>query len=351
VSRPISCIVGVDVGATHTRALIATVDGEILGRGRAAGANRRSSGRALSVAIGTALNAALEECDASAVAHGVVGLAGVPDGQDVLAEVRAVWSANGLSGALEVVPDVVIAYAAGTPHDGGLVLAAGTGAIAAVVAGGQVVRRANGHGWIAGDEGSAVWIGIEGVRGVLRALDGRGPATTLTETMPPLLLRQSTGGQSLPVEIVAAIHALPPAALGGLAPAVVEAALAGDELSEAIVAAAANHLVDALMAVAPPSPPSAVVIAGSVLTSPGPIGDVVERHVRQRWPATPIVEVTSSEAGAAALALRALSGTPVDEALHARLCRPRVRPGLPPAGSPSPGRHNESGTDDHSRPG
>src|SRR5436305_8154 len=69
--------------------------------------------------------------------------------------------------------------------------AAGTGAGAAVIDDGALVRRADGYGWLVGDEGSGVWIGTEAVRAALRAYDGRGAPTTLAESVPRLLLGEA----------------------------------------------------------------------------------------------------------------------------------------------------------------
>ena len=82
-----------------------------------------------------------------------------------------------------VVPDLLAAFAAGTPAASGAVLVAGTGAGAAAVVDRQVVRQADGAGWLLGDIGSAVWLAREALVAVVAALDGRGPATALTEPL------------------------------------------------------------------------------------------------------------------------------------------------------------------------
>ncbi len=156
-----------------------------------------------------------------------------------------------------------------------------------------------------------MWIGIEGLRALFRSLDGRGPATALTETIPSVL-----GMEARSTAIVAAIHAQPPAALARLAPVVVEAALAGDEAAGAIVAA-----VTAVAAVAHATAGRRARRVGA--EERRAIGDAVEGRVRSQWPAAAIIEATSPEADAAALALRALTDAPVDAEFHARLCRLR----------------------------
>ncbi len=61
----------------------------------------------------------------------------------------------------------------------GVVIAAGTGAVALAV--GRSVARVDGWGSLVGDAGSGHWIGRAGIEAVLRAQDGRGSATALTD--------------------------------------------------------------------------------------------------------------------------------------------------------------------------
>jgi N-acetylglucosamine kinase-like BadF-type ATPase len=62
----------------------------------------------------------------------------------------------------------------------GGVLVAGTGSGATIVdTEGQVVR-VGGWEYLASDEGSAFWLGRAGLAAAVRAVDGRGPATSLT---------------------------------------------------------------------------------------------------------------------------------------------------------------------------
>ncbi len=60
----------------------------------------------------------------------------------------------------------------------GAVVAAGTGVVTLAV-GGDAVARVDGWGYLIGDAGSGYWIGREALAAVMRAFDGRGPATAL----------------------------------------------------------------------------------------------------------------------------------------------------------------------------
>jgi glucosamine kinase len=67
----------------------------------------------------------------------------------------------------------------------GAVVAAGTGVVTLAV-GQDAVSRVDGWGYIMGDAGSGYWIGREALDAVMRAYDGRGPATALTEPVRAL---------------------------------------------------------------------------------------------------------------------------------------------------------------------
>lgn len=62
----------------------------------------------------------------------------------------------------------------------GAVVAAGTGVVTLAV-GATDTARVDGWGWIMGDAGSGYWIGRAALEAVMRAYDGRGPATVLTD--------------------------------------------------------------------------------------------------------------------------------------------------------------------------
>ena len=95
-------------------------------------------------------------------------------------------SARALAGLLAgQVDEVFIAHDSVTSYLGALgdvsggVVAAGTGAVT-LAAGPGGVRRIDGWGHLLGDEGAGFWIGREALSAVLKAFDGRGPATSLT---------------------------------------------------------------------------------------------------------------------------------------------------------------------------
>lgn len=76
--------------------------------------------------------------------------------------------------------DSITSYLGALGDRTGVVVAAGTGVVTLAV-GDERVARVDGWGNIIGDAGSGYWIGRAGLDAVMRAHDGRGPATALTD--------------------------------------------------------------------------------------------------------------------------------------------------------------------------
>jgi N-acetylglucosamine kinase-like BadF-type ATPase len=243
-----------------------------------------------------------------------------------------------------VVTDIAVAFAAGTTAPAGIVVFSGTGAGAAAIDDGIIVRRADGYGWLVGDEGSAVWLGKEAVRAALAAFDGRGEPTILAESVPRALLGQQFVYEFIPSgavteppppsprrgaatvtatrirlpaqtrntitqAIIKEVYAAQPAALGKLGPVVSAAAMAGDSVARRIADKAAEWLlldVDSVRSAADVSVP--VVTAGSVLGD-GPVADAVRKGLRKRFANEP-TQAGDGAAGAAGMALRHLGIPP-----------------------------------------
>jgi N-acetylglucosamine kinase-like BadF-type ATPase len=203
-----------------------------------------------------------------------------------------------------VVPDIEVAFAAGTADPAGTVLIAGTGAVAARIEKREIAARADGVGWLLGDEGSGVWLGRRAAASAVAAMDGRGPRTVLMTAVPAAL------GVVADVQaVIGAVYAAPPSALGALA-RVVDAA-AGDPVADEIIAEAASRLVRTVRAVGGGGP---VVLAGGLLAAPTRVSE----RVRAALAASVPVVARDGAAGAAALAVHA-TGTPGALAAHRKL--------------------------------
>jgi N-acetylglucosamine kinase-like BadF-type ATPase len=84
-------------------------------------------------------------------------------------------------GEIVVVGDADIALYGATEGEPGLIVIAGTGSICCGINARGKIICAGGWGPVAGDEGGGSWIARRALRAIAHAVDGRGPATSLTD--------------------------------------------------------------------------------------------------------------------------------------------------------------------------
>lgn len=323
--RADALVLGLDIGATSTRALLATAAGERLGTGQAGGGNPNAHGPGPAAsALLKAVRGALAGVDPARVRAAVLGLAGghrlVTDPVTRSTYDRA-WRSAGLDCPYSVVSDALIAYAAGTAQPTGTVLVAGTGAVAAAVCGHELDRVADGHGWLLGDLGSGFWLGREAVRTTLSDLDRwsrPGPLATLVLTDVLGSAKVAPRPRTTAANLVQTLNTGPPIALAALAPLVMRAHAVGDPAAVDVVHRAADHLVDAVRTVRAPRAQTPIVLAGGVLTAATPVMDELRGRLAERWPEAPVVTAGDGAAAAAWLAARPIPGVDA-AAVHARL--------------------------------
>jgi glucosamine kinase len=215
----------------------------------------------------------------------VAGIAGVwlPEERQRVGQVLR-WMARERGLVIEqllVTSDAEIAIEGAFGGAPGVVLIAGTGTIAiGKTARGELVR-CGGWGIELDDEGSGAWIGREGLTAVVRALDGRGRPTQLTERLAALYpeIRPDQ-----PRTIVAAYNErlfdYPT-----LTPLVMACAAAGDEVCREILVRAAHHLAELLRALLRhfPTRPVPLVLMGGMLENHTPLAELFRREL-QRLP-------------------------------------------------------------------
>ena len=169
--------VGIDAGATKTRAFAVDRAGEVVGRGAGGGANLLASPDPQG-----SIGAALAEALAGRTAEAIVLSAAGGDRKADRERGRELLSRVAPAGArIRVTHDALAALYAGNPAGCGVVLIAGTGSIAYGRNDQGEETRAGGWGYLIGDEGSAVWCGLEALRAVAHAVDGRGAPTQLVD--------------------------------------------------------------------------------------------------------------------------------------------------------------------------
>jgi len=172
-------VLGIDAGGTKTVCLLADAQGAVVSEARGPGANLHAAGE---LAVEKVLHAVMESAigDRTIVPAAIcLGIAGV-DRHDEARTVAAIMRRIGHKSRVLVVNDALIALVAGAGDDPGIVIIAGTGSIVYGRSAAGDAARAGGWGHMIGDEGSGYWIGREALAAVMRASDGRGPATALT---------------------------------------------------------------------------------------------------------------------------------------------------------------------------
>jgi glucosamine kinase len=312
-------VLGIDGGGTRTRAVLARTSGVVIGAGAAAGANVHDvgpaeAGRQLALATAAAHQAA--SVQPGRLAAACFALAGIVTDADRSLARRAIEAA-GLAGATErvaIVTDGAAAVAGAHLGRPGLVLIASTGSACYGRGEGGRGWRTTGWGWLLGDEGSGYWVGREGLVAVVRAHDGRGPATALTG--PLLRALECREPDELMHRVY--VRGLDRAATAALGPLVVAAAEAGDPVAGGILGRAVEHLVEAVeacrAALALPRPPLALT-GGLALALRDRIAAALEWHAVS----AELVEGSLSPPfGAALLALELLGAaeTSAQEALR-----------------------------------
>ena len=238
-------VLGIDGGGTKTIALAADFRGNVLGRGLSGASNYHVAG--LDQAI-----AALKEASESAMAAAGIdsfevacfGLAGVGRESDRDLMLPAIGEL-GLADEIILKHDAAIALAGATACQPGVVVLAGTGAMAFGMSNKGETRRAGGWGNVLADEGSAYYMGRRALAAACRAYDGRGHGTALVSKLTEHF------GLDHFTDIVRKIYReeASPQKIASLAPLVSQLAEAGDRVAAEILKDAAEELALAACAV------------------------------------------------------------------------------------------------------
>ena len=318
-------VAGVDGGTTKTICLVADTEGHILGASRSGCSNYVGAGEAAEKTaeeVAKAVHEALQQAGLSgdSIAVGVFGLAGADWPEDYEPRVTALRS-RGLARRILVKNDSIVALRAGTHKPYGVAICCGTGTNTAIIA-------PDGREWQYGywtDYGGSGSVAKDAVRAVLRAADGRGRPTMLTERVlsildyptPEAMLRAMVADQFnwRKVHIVC--------------PLVFEIAFAGDEVARSIVIKLGQEL--ALYATAAihrfgmEALEFDVVLSGGVFKGKGPLlVDTITQAVHAVAPCAHIVRPRFEPAiGGVLLALDALDVT-VDDTIYTNLQRTQL---------------------------
>lgn len=265
-------LIGVDAGGTGVRAVAMDDTGRYLGRGQAGPGSPHNVGPQR--AAGEIARAVAEAAAGRLPDIVATGVAGLEDASLRDAFERALRDGCP-AGEILFHSDAAVALEGAFPGRAGIVVIAGTGSVAWGRRG-EREARAGGWGHVVDDAGSGYDIARRMLAAVLRAHDGRGPATALAPRVLAAL------GIDSPEQIVGAARTMDPAALAALARHVFSAADGGDTVARTIVAESAREQAAMVSAVYhqlefPAECPVAGV--GGLFTHPG-MRDAFTRAVR-----------------------------------------------------------------------
>ncbi len=181
-------LIGIDGGGTKTSGVIADTEGHIVAEATAGPTNYQVRGIASATdEIKSLVLELLDKADAnpSSIEKIVAGLAGVgrtSDEERLKSHFRKELPTQ-LADTIYVTTDLHIALFGALKDEVGLIVNAGTGAVTMGRGSNGDIKRADGWGYLLGDEGSGYWIGLQAIKRSLKFHDGRASRTSLKEKL------------------------------------------------------------------------------------------------------------------------------------------------------------------------
>lgn len=322
-------VLGVDAGNSKTVALVARLDGAVVGAGRGGcgDVSNRAVGEEGALAnVEAAVAAALESAaimETELVAQ-TFSMAGADWPEDFVFLRERLSQGRNVQN-VHIVNDAVGALRAGSPDGTGVAVVCGTYAVSAA-------RASGGATWHAGfwqETGGAFKLGEEALRAVYRAELGIDPATSLTGAVLEFFDRRSV--EEVLCGLTARGSSLPPNTAARLAPILLSEAANGDSAARATVQSQGGILADYALAAARQvgidATPFKLLLTGGVFRHPSRLlEEVVTARVHtHNLDITVFRSDREPVVGAVLLALEAVAVVP-DPALYERL-----RASLPPS--------------------
>ncbi len=182
--------------------------------------------------------------------------------------------------AYVVTSDAITSTVGALGERGGVVVAAGTGAITMSTDGADQWHRVDGWGHVLGDAGSGAWLGARALTAALEQFDGR-------RTDAASLLDALTARFGSPPVVPRLIYTNPERAgvLASFVPDVLASAATGDPLALRLCSEAGEALARSAIAALKPGVPERVAALGGILGHPGPIVDAFAASLRSLRPA------------------------------------------------------------------
>jgi len=285
-------VLGVDGGNSKTDVVLASLDGQPLAYVRGPGSNAHARG--LYAGAIDIVSATVERLPFEPPADRAVLFMCGADLPDDIAGLNEEVASRGWANAATVDNDTFALLHAGTDREDAVAVVCGSG-INCIGRSGDRVARYPALGWETGDWGGAEALGQEALYHANRAVDGRGPETSLVE-----LVESHFGMPATAVGIELHYKRMPRSRLGELAPAIVAsddplAVAVTERLADEIAALVERAVRDLGLTDAD------VVLGGGMLDTRGRLYDLVA----ERLPSQPIVPELPPVAGAVLAALDA----------------------------------------------
>ncbi len=289
-------VMGIDGGGSATRAVVLDGDGRELAREAGGPASPIDIDAVVRLAEGVA-GAANVNLPVAALCAGLAG-AGDESARDAA---RRALQARDLADTVVVLTDAEIAFFDAFADGPGILVIAGTGSISWGRGEDGREARAGGLGPLLGDEGSGYEIGRRALEAAARSIVERADEERLVQRlMAELGIEESA-------DLITWAAKADRSAVAGLAPAVCEAAGAGDPAAAEIVDAAVSSLGSLVEAIeirlGPWSTAPPLALAGGLIAPGGPLRDRVIEAASRYGCAVVDAEVDAAR-GAARLALR-----------------------------------------------
>lgn len=265
-------VVGVDLGKTSCRAVLSLEGSQALGSATGPGFSGLAEPDGAETAFATitaTVSSALAELRRSQPGYEVtpvdrlfVGAAGAESSPTATARVAQLLAQQWSASTVGVASDSLTGHAGALSGAPGVVLTAGTGAVALGVGATGSLHRVDGWGQWLGDEGSGAWIGREALRCAVRAHDGRGPATAL------LSAAQERYGSMRRLPSVLSLDGRLPRATASFVPEVIDSARSGDREALRVLKQAAHHWAESTLAAARAVSETTVAVIGGLAGVP-----------------------------------------------------------------------------------
>ncbi len=292
--------VGIDGGGTRTDLALVDVEGVFVSGLRGATSNRAVVGPDAAIEVLRSLiDEALDQAGATRpIAAGWIGLAGADRPEDQ-ALFRAALADR--IDSIRITNDAELVLS-GFPDSIGIALIGGTGSIAFARNEAGGFGRSGGWGHIFGDEGSAYGLAVNGLRTVAAATDGRGPETSLTESL------MDYWQAGTPQQLISKVYhaAIRKSDIAAAAPVIVNAAREGDSISLQLLESAAFHLASLIISLLhriPFSSPPSVAVTGGLLLHVPELRELLRQELRDQ-PCQDELTMVEDVAVSAALAIR-----------------------------------------------